>query len=391
MVLAKQNGAASYVGGQFLGVMLLLLAAPAFGQWGDAQRGAELVQEETCATCHRAPAASRHAVPDLTRPVLPDVTPGAFISTLWNHGPILWRALATRNLSIPEVSEENVVDIYAHFFALRAFDPAGDADRGQDVFTAKNCHRCHALIPADSGIAPPVSLWPSVSNPVAWVENMWNHGIGMREEIEQANGSWPTFEVREMLDLLAFLENAPVFEPHTPDMQLGDPGAGKKVFKEQNCVICHKVGTDEPGKIDLIDAVRAEHTPTALAVAMWNHQPVMFPDGETEWTEAKPFRDSEMNDLIGYLFAEGYFGVPGDTERGERLFEEKGCAHCHVEGVADAPLLPHPDNVYSVAALGAAFWKHAPVMRRDMLDRNLDWPDMTPRDASDLLIYLNGE
>ena len=76
----------------WLTASLLLLATPGFGQWGNAQRGAALVRDETCATCHRAPAASRDRAPDLTRPALPDVTPGALISTLWNHGPILWRA-----------------------------------------------------------------------------------------------------------------------------------------------------------------------------------------------------------------------------------------------------------------------------------------------------------
>lgn len=335
--------------------------------------------------------ADRGSIPDLSRPALADVTPGALISTLWNHGPILWRAIARRNLDVPDLSEEDVVDIYAYFFSLRAYDPSGDADRGKDVFTAKNCHRCHALIPADSGIAPAVSLWPSVANPIAWVENMWNHGIGMREEIEQMNGSWPEFEVQEMLDLLAFLENAPVFQPRTPDTQLGDPGAGKQVFAEMNCVICHKVGGDEPGKIDLINTVRAEHTPTALAVAMWNHQPVMFPDGETEWIDGKPFRDSQMNDLIGYLFAEGYFSVSGSADRGATLFQQHGCAQCHDDGGEDTPALPHPDRVYSVAGLGASFWKHGPVMRRDMLEREIDWPELTSSGASDLLLYLNAE
>ena len=349
------------------------------------------MRSEACGACHRAPVADRGSAPDLSRPVLSDVTPGALISTLWNHGPVLWRALAVRNLTVPELSEEDVVDIYAHFFSLRAFDPPGDADRGEDVFTAKNCHRCHALIPADSGIAPPVSLWPSVSNPIAWVENMWNHGIGMREEIEQMNGSWPQFEVQEMLDLLAFLENAPVFEPRSPETQLGDPGAGRQIFADMNCVICHKVGSDEPGKIDLINAIRAKHTPSALAVAMWNHQPVMFPDGETEWIDGKPFLDSQMNDLIGYLFAEGYFSVSGNSGRGATRFQQHGCAQCHDGGKDDPPFLPHPGRPYSVAGLGASFWNHGPVMRLDMLERGVDWPELSPRDASDLLLYLNTE
>jgi hypothetical protein len=358
-------------------------------QWGKAQRGARLVREQKCHICHRPPAATAQEAPDLTHPTLPELTPNALVATFWNHGPILWRALVTRSLTTPDLSEEDVFDIYAHFFAQRAFDPPGDAERGHDVFVAKNCFRCHALVPADGGIAPPVSLWPSVSNPVAWVENMWNHGIEMREEIERAQGSWPQFTAREMIDLLAYLENAPVFEPSTPEMQLGDPRAGRQVFADLNCAVCHKVGTTEAGKIDLLGATKRDHTPTSLAVAMWNHQPVMFPEGETELIEGKPFLDSQMNDLLAFFFARGYFGVEGDAKRGRRIFHEKSCAQCHEGGSDDAPLLPHPDRAYSVTGLGAAFWRHGPVMRRDMLEQDIDWPKLAPRDAADLRAFLD--
>ncbi len=372
-----------------LAALVILVVPLSQAQWGDAQRGARLVRQETCSTCHRAPVASERQAPNLTHPALPDLTPDALAATFWNHGPILWRAVATRNLATPEVSEEDIADIYAHFFAQRAFDPPGDAERGRDVFVAKSCFRCHALVPADGGIAPPVALWPAVSNPVAWVENMWNHGIAMRAEIEQAQGSWPQFTAQEMIDMLAYLESAPVFEPTTPGMQLGDPVAGREVFTELGCGACHSIGATEAGKVDLLGVAKRNHTPTSLAVAMWNHQPVMFPDGDTAGVEEKLFRDSQMNDLIAFLFAQGYFGMEGDAARGERIFREKRCVRCHEGGRADAPVLPYANRFYSVPALGAAFRQHGPVMRSDMLERNIDWPDLAPRDAADLRAFLN--
>jgi cytochrome c len=58
--------------------------------------------------------------------------------------------------------------------------------------------------------------------------------------------------------------------------------------------------------------------------------------------------------------------IPGDSERGEKLFENERCIQCHAidgKGGSKGPDLGRRiDRNFTPALLASAMWNHAPVM-----------------------------
>jgi cytochrome c2 len=308
---------------------------------------------------------------------------------LWNHGPTMWAAMRSQSIEIPALTEEQMRDIYTYFHALRYFDPPGDAARGKAAFTSKQCYRCHALTSGASGIGPSVSMWPALSDPVLWVEQMWNHAGEMARELETDAIRWPNFTIREMADLIVYLRHLPGLQLMTPTLRLGDATNGARLFGSKNCAQCHTLGEDQPGKVDLLDAAQEEHRLTGLAVEMWNHRPLMEAAARNRGLELEAFQNGEMADLLAYLFESGYFAVRGEAGRGRRLFSQKGCAACHGQAGSAAPDLEASNQTFTATGVAAAVWRHGPAMLDQMQQRGIGWPTLTDRDVGDLIAFLN--
>ena len=110
----------------------------------------------------------------------------------------------------------------------------------------------------------------------------------------------------------------------------GDARKGQQVFVEKGCGSCHAIRGVGPTVGPDLGRVPARHlTMTQMAGTMWNHAPTMQQMAREKGIIWKPFRGSEMRDLIAFLYAASLLDEPGDPRRGERLFVEKGCATCH--------------------------------------------------------------
>jgi mono/diheme cytochrome c family protein len=71
--------------------------------------------------------------------------------------------------------------------------------------------------------------------------------------------------------------------------------------------------------------------------------------------------DSEMADLLAYLYFVQYMGHSGDATRGRELFREKSCAGCHAaggEGKQGTKDLSASSAVGSPFSWVAAVWNH---------------------------------
>lgn len=373
-------------------VVLCLSAGPLFAEFGDAQKGAEVLRRRQCTACHSVQGTGGGSAPDLGRRSPRGFAPATLAAMMWNHGPAMWRSMAERNLPVPELTTTEINDLYAYFYSLRYFDPPGDAGRGKDVFVSKSCSSCHTLSAAEprkKGAA--VTDWPALADPVLWTQHMWNHGSRMAAEMEQAGMAWPSFTVQQMVDLLVYVQNLPGLPGRMSTLRFGDPGAGEAVLREKGCDGCHTVGATAPGKIDLSGAARRVRTLTGLAVQMWNHRPLMAARAGRQQVELKPFEEDEMGQLLGYLYEKGYFEQRGNLRRGQRAFKAKGCASCHDSGTSDAPSLRGRDKGISVPAIASAIWRHGPTMLAAMERQGTRWPTMTDRDVVDLIEYLNSE
>jgi cytochrome c2 len=220
---------------------------------------------------------------------------------------------------------------------------------------------------------------------VLFLESMWNHGEAMNRERQLDDLMWPTFTTTEMADLLAYVYNLPSL-PSTPArLQLGNSAAGMKVFEDLACSKCHSVLEDDPDLLAFTQSEREHRTVTGLAVAMWNHRPIMEEWSKETGLPIRNFEQGQMGQLLSYLFEEGFLEERGNAERGEALYTDKGCAQCHDNGIAR----PLPRTSYTVTDVTAGMWRHGPEVRQAMGDQRMTWPYLSASDIADLVAWLN--
>ena len=349
---------------------------------GSSARGAELFRQKSCVECHaaNAPRAS---------------TPMTLATALWNHSPKMWRAQQQRQIR-PMLDSTETADLFAYFFSLAYFTAPGDANRGALLFERKMCSRCHAVAlnrrittahKPTLQTAPPISTWSDVSDPLVWAERMWNHSGAVYADLATNGVEWPQFSTTDMLDLLAYLRTVPESPSPLANFQLGDPEFGRLVF-ERNCESCHSFGSaTTEHKIDLVRRP-APDLLTGYVTAMWNHAPAMRRLAGKNFPSLTP---GDMSNLVAYLFAKRYFDEEGDAGRGARVFESKKCVLCHEQNrqQTQAPDLAQATERFSPVTIGAAVWRHGPLMSEKMQQQNIDWPKFKGSEMSDLIAFLN--
>lgn len=370
-----------------LAVATLAVASAGWGQDrpGDAQRGAMLFQQHRCVVCHSINGVGGSGAPDLARRSIRELTPSGLAASMWNHAPAMWRAMVARGLPAPKLEPGEVADLFAYFYALRYFDPPGDAARGKEVYISARCSACHG---AASGPGPPVAQWRATTDPIQWAQQMWNHTGGMTRQAKQAGIRWPRLTVQQMVDLMIYAQNLPGARLAPPTLRAGDPGAGAKLFELQNCSRCHTVG--EPathGRMDLLQPTRRYQTLTEFAVGMWNHAPSMRGRAERSNIDILPFNADEMSDLLAYLFQKRLFDERGDARRGGRVYKDRNCGACH--GAGEAPDLAQFRGRFSPLFATSAVWKHGFQMLEGLEKRRMKWPSLTGTEMADLIAYLN--
>lgn len=123
-------------------------------------------------------------------------------ASMWNHAPAMKRS--SPGTPLPALTENESRDLATYLVVMRAFEEAGNVANGEKVFASKNCTLCHGGRLANSG-APALESLKGPFNPVTMTSALWTHGPRMLETMKKENVRWPRFRDREMLDLLAFL------------------------------------------------------------------------------------------------------------------------------------------------------------------------------------------
>ncbi len=367
----------------------LALAAVAWPQdrLGDARRGSELFEQRRCVVCHSINGEGGSGAPDLARRPAHDFTPSALAASMWKHAPAMWRAMTERKLPIPQLEPAEVADLFAYFYALRYFDPPGDAMRGSKTFISARCADCHG---SEGALGPPVATWRGTTDPIGWAQEMWNHTGGMTAQARKAGVTWPRLSVQQMVDLMVWVQSLPGARLSPPMLRAGDPRAGEKLFGVQGCARCHTLGQSAShGRFDLLGRTARYHTLAEFAVGMWNHAPRMRRRAEQMSVDILPFNGDEMSDLLAFLFEKQYFRERGEASRGARLYRARQCSSCHDTGHAGAPTLTQFRGRVSPMFVTSALWKHGPQMLTELEKRGLSWPTFTGKEMADLIAHLN--
>jgi mono/diheme cytochrome c family protein len=282
---------------------------------------------------------------------------------------------------------------FTSVFTQPLFNPTKDPLAGSQVFGSKGCAKCHKVNGVGGQGGPDLAR---VSRPRSFYDlatAMWNHFPTMAEQMRQLGLPPPRLNPRETGDLMAFLFTLNYFET------AGDPQAGRQLFIDKRCIICHQVGGAGGVVGPNLDFFKQYGSPIFVATAMWNHSLTMEQIMQDKGIEHPTFTEAELLDLIAYLKSvskapagEPLYVFPGRSYEGRRLFVEKKCSECHglKEGrwPGQGPGLPARGLHRSLIQFAVAMWDKAPAMMKAMAARKISVPHLRAQEMADIVAYL---
>ncbi len=274
--------------------------------------------------------------------------------------------------------------------AQALFAPAQDPGAGSRVFGAKGCARCHAIKGTGGTIGPDLGRTERPRSFYHLAAELWNHAPRMADRMRELGVPRPRLDAHESADLVAFLFTADYFD------RPGDANAGRRLFTEKRCVVCHQRGGAGGVIGPSLDALGERRSPIHVASAMWNHGPRMAETMRARRIVRPTFKSGELRNLLAYLATPGaveepVYVLPGNAEQGRRLFTDKGCLECHSIGGVDGkvgPDLAGRAAQGSVLDFAAQMWNKAPAMTAAMKARGFSVPQLAPGEVADILAFL---
>jgi cytochrome c2 len=266
-------------------------------------------------------------------------------------------------------------------WAQPVFTPSQDPLAGARAFGAKGCSKCHSVNGVGGKVGPDLAR---ISRPRTFYDlaaDMWNHLQKMTAKMQELGITRPRLDTREAGDLVGFLFTLNYFD--SP----GNAEAGRKLFTEKRCVLCHTyqgVGGVVGPNLDHLSQFRS---PIYVASAMWNHGPQMAEKMKEKGVERPTFAGTELRDLIAYLAPatagpqEGpIYALPGRADVGRQLFAEKRCIECHAVGGVGGHVGP------DLVERGV---RQSPIeFAATIKPRGITVPQLSPAEMADIVAYL---
>lgn len=268
---------------------------------GDSARGRLLFSQKGCLRCHAIAGQGGKIGPDL-RDLRPVDTPLYWAQAMWNHAPAMETRMRRLNMPWPEFQDTEMNDLLAYVREERAGPrhesellPA-DPRRGWEVFRQKGCIQCHAVGGEGGTAAPDLAAGRALPATLTQVAGrMWNHSPQMWRAMQAKGIERPTFNEKEMADLIAFLYSVRYFD--LP----GSPLVGEQVFAERHCSRCH--GADARGG-EIGPGLRGRgrfFTQVTLARALWSHGPRMFRRAQELGLGWPLLKENDLGHLLAFL------------------------------------------------------------------------------------------
>lgn len=350
-------------------------------------KGRIVFEEKGCIECHAISGFGGTVGPDLSR----EHYYGSFLelaAVIWNHIPQMDRKYRQLKVERPSFTQAEMLNLIGFLYYLRYLGEPGSVARGQRLLKSKGCMVCHEVAGKGGDVGPDFAQIQQYASPLYIVQAMWNHGPAMQEKMKELKMSYPTLTGQDIVDISAYIRQASVGETEIR-MSPGNPTQGKIVFKNKGCQNCHLVEGKEERLGPNLSEINLKKSVTEIAGLMWNHSPVMIDYMRERSIELPKFERNEMADLIAYLYFLGFEDKPGDPQKGEEVFADKGCGGCHEEGGGGVgPDLATQKRFRSPIQLIQLMWNHAPKMEDLLLTQNQEWPRLTTQEMRNLYAYL---
>ena len=171
----------------------------------------------------------------------------------------------------------------------------------------------------------------------------------------------------------------------------GNPVHGATLFSTLGCSSCHSLsGTGQMLRTSLAKTDSASAgNPARLVAGMWSHGTQMWEkmkDADGRWIRPS---QSDMLDLLTYLYIAEYEDEPGDAARGRSLFLQKHCADCHSLSGEPGKIGPDLSLLKGDPIVWAQrMWNHRRAMQAVMKESEIPWPTFQDHEMVDLLTYI---
>lgn len=264
--------------------------------------------------------------------------------------------------------------------------PENPSDGFRD-FIDKDCVKCHAIWGEGEAIGPDLGKVSLEGSFLDLSGDIWNHFPYMHQRMGSLRLEWPKFSPQELSRLVAFLYSLEFFD--VP----GNPETGRVLFAEKGCLDCHSFESKGGKKGPDLEKFKQDLSPIFMVQAMWNHVPEMsslLQAGGIAWPS---FQNNQLMDLLAFVRQKAKnterevpFLPLGSPEQGRKLFQQKGCSHCHASGPKSIALDLKRNSVKyhtSMTRIGAILWNSAPLMWKKG-----EVPKFSGQEMADIISYL---
>ena len=184
---------------------------------------------------------------------------------------------------------------------------------------------------------------------------------------------------------------APAAAQDPPPSPYGNPTAGERMFSERGCVRCHSIWGNGGNLGPDLGQVGLGRSLLQLAGMFWNHTPRMIETVRSRGYEWSTFTESDLADVISYVYYVKLFDPPGDPTLGANWFREKRCQECHSVGGVGGKVGPSLDEYSRYLApipLAAGMWNHGRLMRDKQSGAGIPVPQFYGAEISDIQAYI---
>jgi cytochrome c2 len=347
--------------------------------------GRLVFEHNNCINCHSINGFGGKTAPDFNSE---NFLSGEYelITDMWNHSPKMLKMIDQLNAKQQKMSTEDFRKLRYFIAFLGYISKNGSVSKGKELFVQMNCVKCHSAGKSGPG---KISLDKAGSNasPIYLAQVMWNHAAEMHKKQKTSKITIPVFKGNEFASLAAYLES--ISTPGKKNKNLmypGNPVLGEKLFNSKNCEYCHlkeKIGAP-------LDKINLHKSVNEIAGMMWNHSALM----ESAMWEKKiswpSFKESEMGNLIAYLYFYNTGQVNGSVEEGQKLLVSKGCIGCHYNGNSSKTIAASDIKPFGkIDEFFSKLWNHIPIIEKEFYTNGKELPKLVPEDVKSMYLYFN--